>query len=208
MTPVLSTSHNGSRKLVLEDILDLRAYEKVRVAEKARVLELKRKRRVELGTILTVLFENRDTMWIQIQEMLRAEKVLTDEGVYEELNAYNPLIPEPGQLSCTVFIEITTEAAMREWLPKLVGIERSIILVLSDGTEVHPVTDAQHDAALTREDITAAVHYIHFNFTPEQVATFAGGPVQLRCIHPNYLEVIELADSTVGELLLDLQANS
>jgi len=82
------------------------------------------------------------------------------------------------------------------------------VLVLSDGTEVHPVTDAQHDAALTREDITAAVHYIHFNFTPEQVAAFASGPVQLRCIHPNYLEVMELSDSTVGELLLDLQANS
>ena len=91
MPPVLSPSHNGSRKLVIDDILDLRAYEKVRVAEKARVMELKRKRRVELGTILSVLFENRDTMWMQIQEMLRAEKVLTDEGVYEELNAYNPL---------------------------------------------------------------------------------------------------------------------
>ena len=63
MTPVLSPSHNGSRKLHIDDILDLRAYEKVRVAEKARVMELKRKRRVELGTILTVLFENRDTMW-------------------------------------------------------------------------------------------------------------------------------------------------
>ena len=208
MPPVLSPSHNGSRKLVIDDILDLRAYEKVRVAEKARVMELKRKRRVELGTVLSVLFENRDTMWMQIQEMLRAEKVLTDEGVYEELDAYNPLIPERGQLSCTVFIEITTEAAMREWLPKLVGIERSIVVVLSDGTEVHPVTDAQHDAALTREDITAAVHYIHFDFTPEQVVTFASGPVQLRCIHPNYLEVIELADSTIGELLIDLQANS
>ncbi len=200
-TPPAATS---SRKLVLDDILDLRAYEKVRAAEKARVADIKRVRRVELGTILSVLFENRDTMWLQIHEMLRAEKVMTDEGVHEELNAYNPLVPEVGQLCCTVFIEITTEDAMREWLPKLVGIEKSIVIVLPDGREVRPVTDAQHDAALTREDITAAVHYIHFDFTPDEVAAFATGPVQLRCTHPNYLEVIELSSFTVQSLLGDL----
>jgi len=190
---------------VIDDILDLRAYEKVRADEKVRIGEIKRKRRVELGTLLAVIFENRDTMWLQIQEMLRVENVLSEEGVYEELNAYNPLVPEPGQLCCTVFIEITTEAAMREWLSKLVGIEKSIVLVLSDGREIHPVTDAQHDAALTRSDSTAAVHYISFNFTPSDVAAFSAGPVQLRCVHPNYLEVAELAPHTIVELRHDLE---
>ena len=204
-TPANSVS---SRKLKLEDILDLRAYERIREESRATSIETKRKRRIGLGTVVTVMFENRQTMWYQIQEMIRSEKSMQDEQVMEELHAYNPLIPEAGQLSATLFIELTSEEQMREWLPKLVGIERSIVVVLSDGTEVHPVTDAQHDAALTREDITAAVHYIHFDFTPEQVATFASGPVQLRCIHPNYLEVIELADSTIGELLIDLQSNS
>ena len=110
-----------SRKLTVDDILDLRAYEKVRAEKKAATIETKRRRRIELGTVVTVMFESRDTMWYQIQEMLRAERVISEEGVLDELRAYNPLIPEPGQLCATIFIELTSDAAMREWLPKLVG---------------------------------------------------------------------------------------
>jgi hypothetical protein len=194
----------ASRKLTLDDILDLRAYEKVRAEEKARIIELKRKRRIEMGTILTVMFECRDTMWYQIQEMLRAERVMTDDGVVEELKAYNPLIPEPGQLCATIFIEITSDAAMREWLPKLVGIEKAIVLKLSDGREIRPVTDEQHDAALTREDVTAAVHYVRYELSPDEVSAFGQGPVQLVCTHANYLEAVELAPHTVAKLAADL----
>ena len=196
----------ASRKLTIDDILDLRAYEKIRAEEKARIIELKRKRRIEMGTIITVMFECRDTMWYQIQEMLRAERVISEEGVVDELRAYNPLIPEPGQLCATIFIEITTDAAMREWLPKLVGIEKSIVLKLADGREIRPVTDEQHDAALTREDVTAAVHYVRYEMSPEDVAAFGQGPVQLVCTHPNYLEAVELAPHTVAELAADLGA--
>jgi len=199
MTPTVA-----SRKLTVDDILDLRAYEKVRAEEKARIIELKRRRRVEMGRVLTVMFECRDTMWYQIQEMLRAERVISEDGVIEELKAYNPLIPEHGQLCATIFIEITTDAAMREWLPKLVGIEKSLVLRLADGREIRPLTDEQHDAALTREDITAAVHYIRYEFSAEDIASFDAGPVQLVCTHPNYLEVVELAPFTVAELAADL----
>ena len=193
-----------TRKLTVDDILDLRAYEKIRAEKKAEILEVKRRRRIELGTFVTVMFESRDTMWYQIQEMLRAERVISEEGVVDELRAYNPLIPEAGQLCATVFIELTSESAMREWLTKLVGIERSFRLLLADGREVAPVTDEQHDAALTRDDVTAAVHYIRFEFTPEDLAAFRAGPVTLVCTHPNYLEAMELADFTVAELSRDL----
>ncbi|MFM2114368.1 MAG: hypothetical protein RI908_109, partial [Actinomycetota bacterium] len=159
-----------SRKLTVDDILDLRAYEKVRAEKKAAAIETKRRRRVELGTVVTVMFESRDTMWYQIQEMLRAERVISEEGVVDELRAYNPLIPEPGQLCATIFIELTSDAAMREWLPKLVGIERSFRIRLANGREVAPVTDEQHDATLTRENVTAAVHYIRFEFGPDDLA--------------------------------------
>lgn len=196
----------ASRKLELDDILDLRAYEKVRAERKAEVLEIKRRRRIELGTFVTVMFESRDTMWYQIQEMLRAERVISDEGVLDELRAYNPLIPEPGQLCATVFIELTSDDSMREWLPKLVGIERSFRLRLADGREIAPVTDEQHDATLTRENVTAAVHYIRFEFGADDVAAFGNGPVQLLCTHPNYLEAVELAPHTVAELRGDLGA--
>lgn len=193
-----------SRKLTVDDILDLRAYEKIRAEKKAEILEIKRRRRIEMGTFVTVMFESRDTMWYQIQEMLRAERVITEEGVLDELRAYNPLIPEAGQLCATIFIELTSDAAMREWLPKLVGIERSLRIKLANGREVSPVTDEQHEASLTRHDVTAAVHYIRFEFSPDDLAAFGEGPVQLVCTHPNYLEVVELAPFTVGELSRDL----
>jgi hypothetical protein len=194
-----------TRKLNLADILDHRAYERTREASRANVIELKRRRRLHLGTVVTVSFENRATMLNQIQEMLRVERVVTDEGVMEELKAFNPMIPEPGQLCATLFIELTTEDQMREWLPKLVGIERSIVIRLADGTQIRSVVDEQHAEGLTRETVTAAVHYVRFEFTPEQVAQFAKGEVQVRCDHPNYLEVIELPEFTVAELLTDLR---
>lgn len=193
-----------SRKLTVDDILDLRAYEKVRAEKKAEILEVKRRRRIEVGTFVTLMFESRDTMWYQIHEMLRAERVISEEGVTDELRAYNPLIPEAGQLCATIFIELTSDTAMREWLPKLVGIERSFRIKLANGREVAPVTDEQHDAALTRDDVTAAVHYVRFEFGPDDLAAFASGPVQLVCTHPNYLEVVELAPFTVAELSADL----
>jgi hypothetical protein len=194
-----------TRKLSLEDILDHRAYERVREASRANVIELKRRRRLHLGTVVTVSFENRATMLNQIQEMLRVERVVTDEGVMEELKAFNPMIPEPGQLCATLFIELTTEDQMREWLPKLVGIERSIVVQLADGTQVRGVVDEQHAEGLTRETVTAAVHYLRFEFTEEQVARFAKGGVQVRCDHSNYLEAIELPEFTIAELLTDLR---
>jgi hypothetical protein len=157
---------------------------------------------------VTVSFENRLTMQSQIQEMLRVERVVTDEGVMEELKAFNPLIPEPGQLCATLFVELTSDAQMREWLPKLVGIENSIVLRLADGTQVRGTVDEQHAEGLTRETITAAVHYVRFAFSPEQVEIFAKGGVQLRCDLSNYLEVIELPDFTVAELLTDLRTDA
>ena len=193
-----------SRKLTVDDILDLRAYEKIRAEKKAEIIETKRRRRIEVGTFVTAMFESRDTMWYQIQEMLRAERVISEEGVVDELRAYNPLIPEAGQLCATIFIELTSDSAMREWLPKLVGIERSFRIKLADGREVAPLTDEQHDAALTRDNVTAAVHYIRFEFGPDDLAAFGSGPVQLVCTHPNYLEVVELAPFTVAELSADL----
>jgi hypothetical protein len=194
-----------TRKLTPEDILDLRAYERVREDMRVRVIETKRRRRISLGTIVTVAFENRETMRSQIHEMLRAEKAMDDAAVLEELRAYNPLIPEPGQLCATLFIELTSDAQMREWLPKLVGIERALVLRLADGSSVRAVVDEQHAEGLTREEVTAAVHYVRFEMTPSEVEAFARGGVRLECDLSNYLESVVLPDFTVEELLGDLR---
>ncbi|MDA3004218.1 MAG: DUF3501 family protein [Actinomycetota bacterium] len=199
------TQTNSNRKLVLSDILEQRAYERIRETRRAEVIELKRRRRIALGTIVTVMFENRATMQSQIQEMLRVERVVSDEGVLEELKAYNPLIPEAGQLCATVFIELVTDDQMREWLTKLVDIEKSIVIKLANGQVVKSIVDEAHAEQLTRETVTAAVHYIRFEFTPQQVEEFAKGDVQIVSTLSNYLEVVRLADFTVAELLTDLR---
>lgn len=195
-----------SRKLTLNDIADLRAYERERNDFRSRVIEVKRRRRVAVGTILTMVFENRETVRLQIQEMARVERILSDEGIQTELDIYNSLIPEPGHLCATLFIELTSEDQMREWLPRLVGIERSFSLRLADGTMVRCHPEAQHESQLTREDVTAAVHYLSWDFTPEQVAAAMAGPMTLVCDHPAYLEEVPLPGETVRELTSDLAA--
>lgn len=194
-----------NRKLTLADIADVRAYERERDEFRPHVIELKRRRRVHLGTIITFLFENRDTIRFQIQEMARVEKLTTDAEIQVELDIYNPMVPEPGQLCATMFIELTTDDQMREWLPKLANVERSVLLRLPGGLEARAVIDEQHEQGLTREEVTAAVHYLRWDLTPEQVEAFAQGPVQLAIDHPSYLEQTELSETTRTELLSDLR---
>lgn len=194
-------------KLTLDDIADLRAYERERADFRTHVIALKKRRRVAVGPVVTLLFECRDTIRFQIQEMARAERILTDEGITTELDIYNPLIPEPGNLAATLFIELTEDGEMRQWLPKLVGIESHITFRIGDGDDAEIVrcqVDPDHEKQLTREEITAAVHYVSFSFSPAQVERFGQGPVTLVIDHRNYAEQTELRPETVEELHSDL----
>jgi hypothetical protein len=201
-----TTPTQPSRKLTLTDIDDARAYERDRVAYREKMIEVKRRRRVHLGTIVTLMFESRETMRFQVQEMARVEKIMTDEGIQEELDTYNVMVPEAGQLCATLFIELTSDDEMREWLPKLVGIEQAILLRLADGTEVRCVVDPQHAARLTREHVTSAVHYITFDLTPSQIEAFRDGVV-VAIDHSAYSEDAELSSTTIAELRADLLGN-
>ncbi len=220
-----------ARRLTLGDISDLRDYEHEREDLRARVIDLKRRRRVTVGPFVTLVFENIDTMRFQVQEMVRAERMISDEQVQEEIDTYNPLIPQPGELSATLFVELTSDGGLRQWLPKLVGIERSVVLRLgggppvagtpatttptdavgqSGGSQASPevvrfVPDARHAASLTREEVTAAVHYVKCWLTPEEVEAFAEGPASLAIEHPAYSETVELEEPTRRELLFDLR---
>jgi len=193
-----------ARKLQLADIADVRAYERERDAFRTQVVELKRRRRVALGTLVTLLFENRETIRFQVQEMARVEHLTTDDEIQGELDIYNPMIPEAGELRATLFIELTSDEQVREWLPRLVGIQHHVVLRLADGSEVRGAPLAQHEAQLTREDVaTSAVHYLRFDPAPELVAAFAGSVI-LAVDHPEYAEEIELLPATVDELRRDL----
>jgi hypothetical protein len=195
-------------KLTLDDIADLRAYERERDDFRARVIELKARRRIPVGLFVTLVFENRDTIRFQIQEMARVEKLITDEAIQGELDTYNPLIPEPGQLCATLFLELTSKDQLMEWLPKLVGIEGSVALRLGEGdgaVQVRAITDEAHAEQLTREETTASVHYVRFELTPEQIERFEVGPVTLVLDHPAYSEETELSEANRAELLADLR---
>src|ERR1700722_9273516 len=158
--------------LTVADILDLRAYERVREEYRAAVIARKRLRRVALGPIMTLVFESVDTVRFQVQEMARVEKILSDEAIQVALDIYNRLLPQVGELSATLFIELTSEALLREWLPKLVGIERALGIDVG-GDVVPSVPEADHAAALVRDTVTPAVHYVRFAFSEAQVEAFA-----------------------------------
>lgn len=202
----------GRSEVTLDQVLDLRAYERVRDAYRQRVMARKQRRRVALGPIMTIVFECFDTVRFQVQEMVRVERILTDEGVQDELDVYNRLLPSPGELSGTLFIELTTEDDLRQWLPRLVGVERALAFELPPdrgaAVSVTSVPEATHAEALTREQVTPAVHYLRFAFSDEEVRRFAAGPVALAVRHPAYEARTELGPETREELLADLEGRS
>ncbi len=202
----------GSGPLTLGDIADLRAYERERDEFRRGVIAVKKLRRVSVGPVVTFMFENRLTMRFQVQEMARAERMLTDAAIQHELDTYNKLLPAPGELSATLFLELTTDEELRTWLPRLVGIERAGRLRLGEGPgpEVVAATpDEDHEAQLTREETTAAVHYVRFALTPAQIERFATGPALLAVEHPAYPDGAVgtvLSDATRAELGADLRS--
>jgi hypothetical protein len=198
----------SDRKLTLDDIADARAYERERDGFREHVKTLKRRRRVEVGPFASVVFENRDTIRFQIQEMARVERINTDAGIQTEIDIYNSLIPEPGQLAATLFLELTSEGELRLWLPELIGIERYVELRAGTGDAavvVPCIPEAAHAAQLTSEQTTSAVHYITFEATPAEIDAIAAGPVELAITHPRYSYETPLGEATVAELLADLR---
>jgi len=192
-----------SWRLTPDDVLDQRAYEREREAIRASVIALKAVRRVRLSPLLSVVFENRETVLFQVQEMARAERIITDEGIRAELDAYAPLVPGPGEWKATLLLEVRTTAEAERWLPRLVGIEHSLVMQLSDGTRVRARPVAEHARQLTRRDVTAAVHFVEWSLTEREVAAFGPGPVLL-CDHPELVADAPLGSATCAELARDL----
>ena len=115
------------RKLTRDDIVDIAAYERERLEFRSHVIDVKKRRRVEVGEQVTLVFENLDTMRFQVQEIMRAERIVLDDRIQQELDIYNELLPEPGQLTATLFIEISEQARVKEvldqmWVPLSVSM--------------------------------------------------------------------------------------
>ncbi len=188
------------RKLSPDDIQDLRAYERERDSLRAEIIDVKRRRRIALGDFVSIVFENAATMRFQIQEMARAERMLRDEQIAHELDTYNQLIPDDGELSATLFVEIDDPEALRSWLPRLVGIDEHIQIVVGTETIRGRAEDTERQ---TRAEVATTVHYLKFAFTPEQQRAFGTGPVRIVIDHPSYVADVVLSDEQRDELVGD-----
>jgi hypothetical protein len=187
-------------KLVLDDIMGLSAYEKVRDEFRRSVIAIKRKRRVSVGDKVSLVFENRDTVIFQIQEMVRAERISDLDKIREEIEVYNQLIPEPGELSATLFLEIEDQGQLREELLKFLGIDEAVFLKIGDQT-IH----ARFEEGRSKQDKISAVQYVKFAMTREQISSFVGGEAaELQIDHRNYKATVLIGPETRKSLIEDL----
>ena len=182
-------------------LLTLEAYAKVRDSMRARVIEHKKKRCVQLGNHLTFLFEDETTIRYQIQEMLHIEKIFDEAGIASELEAYLPLVPDGSNLKATMQIEYENEAERRAALARLIGIEDRVYIRVGDEPPVYAVAD--EDLERENSEKTSAVHFLCFELTDSmKMALQAGAPLLLGCDHPNYPVEPMLVDAVVRKALL------
>lgn len=184
-----------------EELLDLTRYELERDAIRARIIELKRFRRIAVGNELTFLFENQDTVRFQVQEMLRSERVVKPEAIQEELDVYNALLPGENELSATLMIEIPQMDRIREMLDRLIGIDEHVFLDIGSAS-----VQASFDPKQFEQDRISAVQYIRFALGPELAARFRDPsvPVSLRVEHPSYRQSTRLEGERRASLAADL----
>lgn len=189
------------KKLIPADLKPLDEYEKVRPILRRQIIELKQIRRVALGDNISIVFENRDTMLWQTQEMLRAERITEPAAVQEEIDTYNDLIPAANELRATLFIELPDQDNIPRDLPGFIGVEETVSLSFAGHT-----VRAEAEPGRSTAEKTATVHYLRFRFTSEQAAAFAP-PARMAVDHRNYKAETELAEATVESLKADLTAD-
>lgn len=191
------------RHITPADLMPIPEYAKIRREHRRKLVEVKQHRRVHIGPHVTLYFENYDTMWAQVQEMLYIEKG-GDEQIEGELAAYNPLIPQGQELVATMMIEIEDENVRRRILAGLGHIEDKVSLSFA-GFNVTGVPEADLDRT-TPEGKTSSVHFLHFTFTPQQAAAFRETSVQVIAgiSHPAYGHMAMLPEETRAMLAEDL----
>ncbi|MHB8621255.1 MAG: DUF3501 family protein [Chloroflexota bacterium] len=186
-------------KLSLSDIVSNEEYEKRRPILRQHVIELKQARRVALGSNISVVFENHDTMLFQTQEMLRAERITEPAMIQEEIDTYNELVPDAAELRATLFIELADSGTIPRELPRFIGVDEQVELRFGD----HRVR-AESEPGRSTAEKTATVHYLRFPFSPEECAAFGQGPARLEVNHPNYRAGTDLSPATIASLAADL----
>jgi hypothetical protein len=182
----------------VSEIKNIADYELARETLRPRILELKERRRIRLGDHLTFLFENRDTVLYQIQEMMRIERIVRPADIAHEVETYNELVPGKGELCASLLIEYETPELRAVKLRELLGLEKHIWLEVADAGRVAAIFDQRQIAT----DRISAVQYLRFRLTPKQVANWTKG-VSLVSDHPLYPAVRPLSLVEIQELSAD-----
>lgn len=191
-------------RITRDSLMTLEAYARARNEFRARVMEHKKNRTLPLGGSVTLIFEDELTVRYQVQEMLRAERIFEEEGIDEELGAYNPLVPDGSNWKVTMMIEYPDVEERRRMLSRLIGIEDKVWVKV----ESHPRVYAIADEDLEREtvDKTSSVHFLRFELEPSMVqALKRGARLSAGIDHPQYTVTVEevsapIRDSLVGDL--------
>jgi len=191
-------------KITRESLMTLEAYHKARPEMRKQAIEERRKRSVRLGEHLNLLFESELLMRYQVQEMLRVEKIFDEEGIQDELGAYNPLVPDGSNFKATMMLEYPNEAERRLALAKLLGIEHKMFVQVEGQPRVYAI--ANEDLERTTADKTSSVHFMRFELTPEMKKSLkAGAQMMVGCDHKEYpMHVETLPDDTLASLVNDL----
>ncbi len=190
------------QKLTRADLYRLEDYAAARPAFRAQVLAHKRNRKVALGTHISLLFEDRLTVQYQIQEMLRIERIFEAAPINEELDAYNPLIPEGSNLKATMLIEFDDVERRKLELERMLRIEDQLTATVAGYPPVKAIADEDMDRS--NETKTSAVHFLRFEFSREMIAALrAGAALHFASTHPHCLEQAEVTGDTRAALLAD-----
>jgi len=193
------------RKIQRHDVKDIIEYEKIRTEFRRHIIDLKKKRRFTVGGNLTFVFENRETVLFQIEEMIRAERIVREEQIADEINVYNALIPDENELSATLLIEITEQGRVSQILDQFIGLDDPIgrHVWLQFGEER---VFAQFEQGRSTGEKISAVHFVRFRFTTEQARRFRSGEdgVYLQVAHPRYLERAPIQPGALAILADDL----
>jgi hypothetical protein len=191
------------KKLEPSDLFSLEEYHQRRNAFRGEVLAHKRRRQAVIGPNVTLYFEDRLTIQYQVQEMLRIERIFESEAIAEELEAYNPLIPDGGNLKATMMIEYPDPDERRRALQNLVGIEDRVFLEVVGAARIAAIAD--EDLERSDEGKTSAVHFLRFELTPEMTAALeSGAELRLSIDHPQYGHALDAPAELRAALAADL----
>lgn len=191
---------NMSSKLTRNDLMSLEDYALARDDFRTEVMTHKKNRQVKLGENATLYFEDRLTMRYQIQEMLRIEKIFEADAIKEELDAYNPLIPDGDNFKATFMIEYAEVEGRKEALARLVGIEDKVWVSAEGCEKVYAIADEDMDRET--EEKTSAVHFMRFQLTPEVIAAISNGAmIAMGIDHENYFVELKAIPATTRESL-------